>query len=64
MIFIKKIIKIRFLWFKSDCFDLNQIFLNFVQASNTRDDKKYKCYDNVINDKDYVGFKKATEDKE
>jgi len=34
-----------------------------VQASNTRDDKEYKCYDKVINDKNYVGFKKATEDK-
>jgi len=48
--------------FKKCC--LNQIFLKiFVQASNTRDDKEYKCYDNVINDKDYVGFKKATKTK-
>jgi len=34
-----------------------------VQASNTRNDKEYKCYDNVINDKEYVGFKKANDDE-
>ena len=63
MIFILKIIKIRFLWFKSGFFDLNQIFKKLCKQV-IQGTTEYKCYDNVINDKVYVGFKKATEDKE
>jgi len=55
-----------FFLFKSDFFDLNQIFFYFfVQASNTRGWQVVQMlYDDVINDKDYVGFKSVTEDWE
>jgi len=56
---------------KSDLFDLNLIFLNhifyyfFVQVSNTRGRLRVQMlYDDVINDKDYVGLKRVTEDRE
>ena len=52
--------------FKSDFFYLNQIFLIlFVQASNTRGWQiAQMLYDDVINDKDYVGFKSVTDDRD
>jgi len=47
-------------------FYLNQIFfIFFVQASNTRGWQIVQMlYDDVINAKDYVGFRSVTEDRE
>jgi len=48
-----------FFWFKSD------FLFFFVQASNiTGWQIVQMLYDDVINDKDYVGFKVVTEDRE
>ena len=45
-------------------FYVSQIFYFFVQPSKARDDTVQKLYDDVINDKDYVGFKRVTENRE
>jgi len=47
-------------------FDLNQIFLNFFLYKQViqGDDGVQMLYDDVINDKVDVGFKRVTEDRE
>jgi len=40
------------------------LFDYFVQASNARDDTVQMLYDDVINVKDYVRFKRVTGDRE
>jgi len=51
---------------KSDFFLFKSDFFNFVvQVSNVRGWQIVQVvYDDVINDKDYVGFKSVTEDRE
>jgi len=51
--------QIDFFLFKSDFFDFF-LYEQVIQG----DDGVQMLYDDVINDKDYVGFKRVTEDRE